>query len=139
MNLFSVLKFKSRPRPAPRPVNPASLRRPEEDAAGPGSQQRLTSVAQRWVKALPATVRPLELCSRFPRIANRLALCWNYVDLVESIFNELLVDHRGGREGFPTPVANELLRLHAFHETRTFPVVEDQTPSGRWPPERRHD
>lgn len=118
MNLFSVLKFKPRARPAPRSPSPVSMRRPGGDGADTATAERLSSLGQRWVKALPVAVRPLELCNRFPRIANRLALCWNYVDLVESVFNELLVDHRGGREGFPRPIANELLRLHAYHEAR---------------------
>jgi hypothetical protein len=118
MNLFSVLKFKPRPRPALRSPSTPSMRSRASDAAASAAADRLSPLSQRWVKSLPAAVRPLELCNRFPRVANRLALCWNYVDLVESVFNELLVDHRGGREGFPTPVANELLRLHAFHEAR---------------------
>jgi hypothetical protein len=120
MNLFSVLKFKPRPRPRPALRSPStpSMRSRASDEAASAAADRLSPLAQRWVKALPAAVRPLELSNRFPRIANRLALCWNYVDLVESVFNELLVDHRGGREGFPTQVANELLRLHAFHEAR---------------------
>ena len=69
--------------------------------------------ATAWV-----SLRPLELCGAYPRVANRIALCWNDLALVDAVFNELLLDRRGGRAGFPSPVAVELLRLHALHERR---------------------
>ena len=71
-----------------------------------------------WVRSLPRHVLPFELCIAYPRIANRMARCWNYHELLESLFLELLVDHRGGRKGFPFHIANEILRLHSFHEDR---------------------
>ena len=63
-------------------------------------------------------MRPLELCNVYPRIANRLARCWGDVAQTHEVFNDLLVDRRGGRKGFPSPIASELLRLQAFHERR---------------------
>ena len=71
-----------------------------------------------WLRRLPVSVRPQELCSAYPRVANRIALCWDDLTLVDVVFNELLLDRRGGRAGFPSVVASELLRLHALHERR---------------------
>lgn len=105
----------------------AAKRRPRVDAPRVGRAARapdfepsdvLSSAAAAWLKSLPPAVRPLELCKRYPRVANRIALCWNELPLIEAVFNELLVDRRGGRIGFPVPVAAELLRLHALCERR---------------------
>ena len=78
----------------------------------------LSGKAHTWVRALPMPVRPLELCNVYPRIANRLSLAWDDLVLTEAVFNDLLVDHRGGRKGFPSQVSAELVRLHTFHELR---------------------
>ena len=78
----------------------------------------LSPATRQWLKVIPAALRPLELCRTYPRVANRIALCWDDVGLVDTVFNELLVDSRGGREGFPSAVAAELLRLHAWCERR---------------------
>jgi hypothetical protein len=53
-------------------------------------------------------------------VANRIALAWNDADLADGVFNELLLDRRGNRKGFPPAVAAEILRLHAYHEQRSF-------------------
>jgi hypothetical protein len=64
-----------------------------------------------WAGNLPPGLRPDELLQRYPRVANRLALCWSDVTLTSHLFNGLLVDTRGGRKGFPAPVLAELIRL----------------------------
>ena len=73
-------------------------------------------IAERWSAALPTTVRPDALIERFPRIANLLALQWSDANARAAYFDELLVDRRGHRQGFPPPVLDELLRLrnHSF-------------------------
>jgi hypothetical protein len=96
------------PRPAPAP-------RPPSGAPG----EPLSAAARAWLRNLPGRVRPLQLCAAFPRIANRLASCWNDAALSDAVFNGLLLDDRGGRKGFPRGVAAELLRLQAYHERRT--------------------
>jgi hypothetical protein len=80
--------------------------------------ESLTPDAQAWIQALPHQVRPLELSNVYPRIANALALRWKYFHLMDHVLDDLLIDHRGGRTGFPPIIAQELLRLQAFHEAR---------------------
>jgi hypothetical protein len=91
-------------------------------AAGPAQRTphrahdlELSRQTQKWLVALPNTIAPTELCARYPRIANRLALCWEDATLTEQVFEDLLLDRRGGRSGFPSAVASELLRLRLFH------------------------
>lgn len=114
------------PRP-PRPLNDTDgprAREPERDL-----DRALTSTAQRWLVSLPSGLRPTNLCSRHPRLANKLALCWRDPALVEQVLDGLMVDRRlVKRQGFAPIVAQELLRLHEF-SARHRPV-EDKT--DRW-------
>jgi len=70
----------------------------------------------RWVAALPPPVRPLALLRRFPRIANALASGWNDPALARDYLFDLLVDHRGGRTGFPLDVQGEILALRTYFD-----------------------
>lgn len=74
----------------------------------------LSEIARRWLESLPADERPSALARQYPRIANRLALCWDDAALLAKVFDDLLVDRRGGRRGFPPAVRQELLRLRAL-------------------------
>jgi hypothetical protein len=64
----------------------------------------------------------------YPRIANVLALSWNDPASVREYLFDLLIDRRGGREGFPEDVRAELLVLRAYLEdchVRTAPRTAD--------------
>jgi hypothetical protein len=74
----------------------------------------LAPEALAWYQELPHPMRPLELCARYPRIANRLALVWPDAQLTHLYFRSLLVDKRGGRRGFPPRVAEELVALRGY-------------------------
>lgn len=89
----------------------AALRSPERP-----TDKSPTPLTLEWAASLPAHVRPLNLLSSYPRVANRLALCWNDPVLTDRLFGDLLMDKRVGRQGFPIPVAMELKRLNDhFH------------------------
>ncbi|MBX9794255.1 MAG: hypothetical protein K2Y02_08175 [Burkholderiaceae bacterium] len=94
-----------------------SRRNPPRD-----SDRSLSRAARLWVRSLPARLRPLALCSSYARLANRMAAVWDDPNQTEALFDELLIDHRGGRHGFPPLVAAELMRLHHFHERRLAPA-----------------
>jgi hypothetical protein len=75
-----------------------------------------------WIAALPLEVRPVETAKAFPRIANALALLWSVPDELTVYLDELLVDRRGGRQGFPLRVLSEFDILREYcacplHET----------------------
>ena len=87
------------------------VRRPElaRDSA-------LTGTTRRWLQRLPARRRPYRLCTAYPRVANRVAWMWPDEILTSRLLDELLVDRRGGRAGFPRWVTRELRRLQEFNE-----------------------
>lgn len=82
----------------------------------------LTATAHVWLRALPPRRRPMVLCLRFPRVANRLAWVWSDAELSAQTFDDLLTDRRGGRKGFPPQVLAELKRLRDFQAPSARPV-----------------
>jgi hypothetical protein len=100
-----------------------------EPAAGadPWTQRRkppreddksLTSETHHWLHKIPSGLHPKRLGRQFPRVTNRIAQAWNDVAETEELFEELLVDRRGGRRGFPQPIVIELQRLRQLHRNR---------------------
>jgi hypothetical protein len=73
----------------------------------------LSDVASAWIAKLPDHQQPLALSRRYPRIANRLALCWDDKVLTAKVFTQLLQGRRINRRGFPPEVHRELLSLRA--------------------------
>ena len=72
---------------------------------------KLSELALSWKDSLPIEIRPESLCVLYPRVANRIALCWKDPSLTSDILADLLGDTRGGRKGFPTVVRRELNAL----------------------------
>ncbi len=77
--------------------------------------ETLLPMTERWMAALP--FRPLAIAATFPRIANTLTALWTRPDALWAYLNDLLVDKRGGRQGFPINVLGELEGLRAYYAT----------------------
>jgi hypothetical protein len=74
----------------------------------------LSPLATRWYAELPVEVRPEMLAALFPEIVNKLALAWPETARARALLDDLVIDRRGGRSGFPSSVCTDLLRLHAL-------------------------
>jgi len=70
---------------------------------------------QEWFNTLPRRVQPYSLCKLYPRIANQIAAKWMDMNASGAYFDELLVDRRRGRRGFPLDVLNDLCFLRDYH------------------------
>lgn len=93
----------------PRKVNPIP---PVARRAPPNpSDMKPSPLVPRWMDSLPSEARAHYLCAHFPRIANRLALCWADPALTLRLLDDFLLDKRGTRRGFPSDALNELTRL----------------------------
>lgn len=123
LNLFSFFKT-AKAAPKRRPSRSTSIRdglprtaAEWERERGPQREQDLVLSDQVlvWLNQLPQPLRPSALCSQYPRVANRIALCWSDPFLTEQVFEALLLSQRGKRRGFPPSVASELMRLRMFH------------------------
>jgi hypothetical protein len=84
---------------------------------------------QKWLEGLPRRVQPHVLCDYYPRIANSLAAMWEDTEGLRAYFDELFIDRRGGRRGFPSDVLNDLraLRYHLAASVLDNPDYKDPT------------
>lgn len=99
---------------------------PDESSSSshPARQQAEYELSDSGVKLLgdlPDTVRPMETATRFPHIVNRFAKFWSSPKIAERYFDELLMDSRGGRQGFPLGVLTELFSLKEYYLTKVHP------------------
>lgn len=84
--------------------------------------QDLATQTFKWLATLPKEARPNALAIKFPRIANRLADIWKRPLHCERYLDDLMIDRRGGRQGFPSDVAADIARLKA-HFLSNSPTV----------------
>lgn len=104
--------------PPQEPTDWAAVRRPERP-----QDQVLSLLSVDWLQSLPGELRPAILARRYPRIVNRLSLCWGDRCLVAKVFESLLEDKRPGRRGFASEILVELreLRELALHGRKARP------------------
>jgi hypothetical protein len=69
-----------------------------------------------WASALPSDARPNALLTKFPRIANLVAVLWQDPNSLRRYLDDLLVDKRGNRQGFPLDVLRELFAIRAHFD-----------------------
>jgi hypothetical protein len=95
------------------------LMTPEAMRSAPTDGDRtLSRLVPRWLEKLPPESKPNYLCAHFPRIANRLALCWLDPALTVQLLNDFLRDKRGARRGFPPNALTELKNLRQLASQR---------------------
>jgi|SoimicmetaTmtHAB_FD_contig_31_9878164_length_726_multi_2_in_0_out_0_1 hypothetical protein len=81
----------------------------------------LLSRTHLWLRRIPGHCQPKQLCRHYPRIANAIAETWDDQMLGDRLLNDLMVDRRGNRAGFPARIVAELhvlrrLRVRASHK-----------------------
>lgn len=92
--------------------------------AGPGRRvsrwqrqppARLSMPAHRLIIELKRAGEPIDgLVRRFPHVVNRLAEAWAAPAIVIDLIDDLLVDRRGARRGFPADALAELLLTRQY-------------------------
>ncbi len=85
----------------------------------------LNAQAFRWLASFGENTRPKFLPQNYPRIANRIALLWSEPTLMRPYLDELMVDGRGNREGFPQEVLIELGSLKHLYNKELYPEQTD--------------
>ena len=80
---------------------------------------------QQWLDDFPEEVRPVNLARQFARVANKIARAWRRPAICDGVFEELLIDHRGTRQGFPEEVAMEISALAEYYRTVAYPKKSD--------------
>lgn len=83
---------------------------------------------------------PTALESKYSRVFNKIIAMWGTQSLEEH-FNDLIVDKRGGRKGFPPDVAADIILLSRLHERllQSAGMKQEQAPADPWGDEKlRH-
>ena len=84
----------------------------------------LASAAVTWMQQLPPRVQPSRTADRFPHIVNSFADCWSAPQRCRDYFEQLLIDRRGERLGFPKPIASELAALKDYYDSVVHPTEQ---------------
>jgi hypothetical protein len=85
--------------PSPAEAAFKAMRRAQENG-----DTQLTTEGQALLSSLDEAVRPQELAARYPRIVNQIARQWRTPTVMDRYFQELLMDTRGSRQGFPLKI-----------------------------------
>ena len=99
----------------------ASRRAPDAHpsaAGGPARPGTQVVDVQGWLDRLPPVARANALVASFPRIAERIASLDNEPPLASRYLDQLMIDQRGDRQGFPIEVGRELMRLRCHYAER---------------------
>ena len=100
--------------PAQHPQHPEHPQHPQHPTAAGSVEPMPQTIA--WAAKLPHDVRPMSLIRQFPRIANFMAATWLDPDTLRPYLDDLFVDRRGSRRGFPPEVMAELFAIRAHFE-----------------------
>ena len=84
----------------------------------------LESAAAQWLASLPQRVQPRETARRFPHIVNKLANLWASPQSCRLYFDDLLMDQRGDRQGFPLGIASEIVGLKDHYDCVVHPTPQ---------------
>jgi hypothetical protein len=103
--------------------NKLSLVQAHRSAPQPADLE-LSAAARALMASIEESLRPKELAAAFPRIVNRMASLWRSPRQMDSYFDELLTDTRGGRQGFPLAILMELTSLKDHYQTQVFPPTQ---------------
>lgn len=80
---------------------------------------------QRFLAQSPESY-PHQLEARFPRLVEKIVAVWCSPQATSALFDELLVDGRGGRQGFPPDIAREIFLLSvAYEKLSGAPAADD--------------
>ena len=106
----------------PVPIKPAERK---NDAAGPTDKIGLSPDALKLTSLLSPAVRPTKLQALFPHVLNRLAAAWHQPAQFEREMDELLLNTRDNRAGFPLEIVAELTALREYYRTALHPQKSD--------------
>ncbi len=84
------------------------------------SDLKLQNETITWMMSLPENLRPLHLARQYPRIANKIAEAWQRPVVCDKVFEDLMLDHRGTRQGFPHDIAKEIADLRGYYNTEVY-------------------
>jgi len=93
-------------------------------ARAPAAPRVLAEEAALWLQQLPSHAQPRRTAAQFPHIVNALASSWQTPQRCRAYLEQLLLDQRGNRQGFPKAVASELAVLKDYYDSVVHPTQQ---------------
>lgn len=93
----------------------------------PDWARQLHPQAQTVVATLPASLVLASSCTLYPHAVEKLFAHWSSPKEFRSALDSMMMDSRGGRQGFPFEVVAEFSRLREYYDRFVHPV-----PSSAW-------
>ena len=106
----------------PVPIKPVER---DDDSAGSTGKIDLSPDAVKLMSLLGRTARPTRLQALFPHVLNRLAAVWHQPARFEREMEELLLNTRDNRAGFPLEIVAELTAVREYYRTALHPQKND--------------
>jgi hypothetical protein len=91
---------------------------------GIANDSSLCHEARALLQSMDNRFLPAHLACAFPRVMNQIARLWHRPAQLDEYFDDLLIDGRGTRQGFPFVVASELNALKHYYQAVIYPKRE---------------
>ena len=114
-----------RPGLAPAGLAPAGLQQacdPQALARLPACARELSPDVQQILAQLPASVDLGRSCSRYPQAVEKLLKHWRNPAEFRLALDAMLMDSRGGRQGFPFDIVREFSALREYYDLHVSPL-----------------
>ncbi len=88
----------------------------------PESARQLSPDVQQILAQLPPALRLGRSCSRFPQAVEKLLKHWRNPAEFRLALDGMMMDSRGGRQGFPFDVVSEFSALREYYDQYVSPI-----------------
>ena len=86
------------------------------------SARQLSPDAQRILAALPPAVALARSCAQYPQAVEKLLKHWRDPTEFRTTLDSMVIDSRGGRQGFPFDIVREFGALREYYDLYVNPV-----------------
>jgi len=115
----------ARPGLVPAGLAPAGLQQscdPRALERLPAYARQLSPDVQQIMAQLPASVSLGRSCSRYPQAVEKLLKHWRNPAEFRLALDAMVMDSRGGRQGFPFDVVSEFSALREYYDQHVSPI-----------------
>jgi hypothetical protein len=88
----------------------------------PECARQLSPDAQRILAHLPPGVALVRSCTRYPQAVEKLLKHWRHPAEFRAALDAMVMDSRGGRQGFPFDIVSEFSALREYYDLHVSPV-----------------
>lgn len=103
-------------------ADPTAAGDPQALARLPACARQLSPGAQRILAGLPPAVTLGKSCAQYPQAVEKLLKHWHDPNEFRLALDAMVIDSRGGRQGFPFDIVREFSSLREYYDLHVNPV-----------------